>query len=158
LAQELWAASLKQGTGKTALADLAWAHSKNELVRPDTDRARTARRMKALLAAEPRLDTKANRALLKSLEAALVPTTAKPGTVERLMDDRTEMCNRGRPYGEADRHYTRLAHAGFVAVPALIEHLDDDRLTRSVKQGFNVPTWNMRVKDVVSDLLQELAG
>src|SRR5262245_43135364 len=56
--------------GRTALAYLAWAHSGNELVGPDTDRAKTARRMKALLAAEPRLDTKGNRALVKSLEAA----------------------------------------------------------------------------------------
>ena len=32
LAQELWAACLKQDTGKIALADLAWAHSKNEQI------------------------------------------------------------------------------------------------------------------------------
>ena len=69
------------------------------------------------------------------------------------------MCNTARSRDEADPRYTRLAQMGFAAVPALIEHLDDDRLTRSVKQGFNnFPTWNMRIKDVVSDLLQELAG
>jgi len=44
-------------------------------------------------------------------------------------------------------------------VPTLIDHLDDDRLTRSIRQGFNnFPAWNLRIKDVVSDLLQELAG
>jgi hypothetical protein len=48
---------------------------------------------------------------------------------------------------------------GFAAVPALIEHLDDERLTRSVSYGFdNFFPYNYRVKDVVSDLLQELAG
>ena len=173
LAQELWTASLKQDSGhhfgafyqpanlpnRTAVAYLAWAYSGNELVKPDTDRAKTAKRMKALLAAEPELNTEGNQALLKSLEAALVPSTAKPGTVERMIDDLTEMCNTGRRHDEADPRYSRLAHMGFAAVPALIEHLDDDRLTRSVKQGFNnFPTWNLRVKHVVSDLLQELAG
>src|SRR5438105_3583306 len=50
------------------------------------------------------------------------------------------------------------AQMGFADVPALIEHLDDDRLTRSVMVGFNnLPTWNLRVRDVVSDLLQGLA-
>jgi len=41
----------------------------------------------------------------------------------------------------------------------LLEHLGDDRLTRSVQSGFNnFPTWHRRVKHVVSDLLQDLAG
>ena len=173
LAQDLWTSSLKQDSGhpfgmfyqpanlsdRTAVAYLAWAYSGNELVKPDSDRAKTAKRMKALFAAEPGLNTEFNRALLTSLEAALVPSTAKPGTMERLIDDLTEMCNTDRKRDEADPRYSRLAEMGFVAVPALLEHLDDDRLTRSVKQGFNnFPTWNLRVKDVVSDVLQELAG
>lgn len=173
LAQELWTSNLKQDSGDrfgvfhqpadlpdtTAVAYLAWAYSGNELVQPDTDRAKIVKRMKAVLAAEPELNTEVNRALLKSLEAALVPSTAKPGSVEQLIDDLTEMCNTGRRYDEVDPRYSRLAEMGFVAIPALIEHLADDRLTRSVRQGFdNFPTWNLRVKDVVSDLLQELAG
>jgi hypothetical protein len=129
------------------------------LVKADTDRARTARRMKTLLTSEPRLNTEGHRALLASLEAALVQGKAKPGTVEWLIDDLTEVCNTDRRHDEADPRYTRLARMGFAAVPALIEHLDDDRLTRSVKRGFNnFPTWNLRIKHVASDLLQELAG
>jgi hypothetical protein len=173
MAQELWTASLRQDSGhhfgafyqpanlsnRTAVAYLSWAHSGNELVDPKSDRAKTARRMKALLAAETRLNTEGNRALLKSLEAALVPSKAKPGTAERLIDDLTETCSSARRHDEPDPPYSRLAHMGFAAVPALIEHLDDERLTRSVKQGFNnFPTWIMRVNDVVSDLLQEQAG
>ncbi len=173
LAQELWTASLRQESGhhfgafyqppnlpnRTAVAYLAWAHSGNELVKPDTDRATTARRMKTLLATEPRLNTEGNRALLKSLEAALVPSKAKPGSVERLIDDLTEACNTSPSHDEPDPRRTRLAQMGFAAVPALIEHLEDDRLTRSIKQGFNnFPTWNLRIQDVVSDLVQELAG
>jgi hypothetical protein len=115
--------------------------------------------MKSLLAAEPRLDTEGNRALLKSLEEALVTSNAKPGSVARLIDDLTEMCNTRPQDGKPDPHYTLLAQMGFAAVPTLIEHLDDERLTRSIKHGFNnSPTYNIRVSDVVSDLLKELAG
>jgi len=174
LAQELWIASLKEDSGhhfsafyqpanlpnRSAVTYLAWAYSGNELVKSDSDRAKTAKRMKALLVAEPKLDTKFSRGLLKSLEAALVPSTAKPGTVERMIDDLTDMCMvKGMYRDETDARYTRLAHMGFAAVPALLEHLDDDRLTRSVRQGFNnFPTWIVRVEHVASDLLQELAG
>jgi len=176
LAEQLWTSSRKQASGhhfgafyqpanlanRTAVAYLAWAYSGNELVKPDTDRAKTAKRMKAVLAAEPRLSKEGNQALLKSLEAALVPSTAKPGTVEKMIDDLTDMCSGSSHFArndEPDPRYARLAQMGFTAVPALIEHLNDDRLTRSIKQGFNnFPTWNVRVQDVVSDLLQDLAG
>jgi hypothetical protein len=173
LAQELWASSLKQKSGdhfgaffqpanlpnRTALAYLAWAYSGNELVKPDTERAKSAKRMRALMAAEPRLNTEIGRALLASLDSALVPSTAKVGTVERLIADLTDTCNTNRKRDELDPRYSTLADMGFDAVPTLLEHLDDDRLTRSVKQGFNnFPTWILRVKDVASDLMQELAG
>ena len=174
LAQKLWALGLKQDIGqgfggafnqpanlsnRSALAYLAWAYSGNELVNPDTDRTRTAKRMKALLAVEPQLNTEVNRELLKSLEAALVPSTARRGSVERMIDDLTETCNTRRQGDEDDPRYSRLGQKGFAVVPALIEHLDDDRLTRSVRPGFNnFPPRILRVKDVVSDLLRELAG
>lgn len=173
LAQELWTLSRMLGSGhhlggfyqpanlpnRTAVTYLAWTYSGNELVKPDTDRARTLNRMKTVLAAEPRLNTERSRELLKSLEAALVPSNAKPGSVERLIDELTDVCNTGLKRGEADPRYSCLANLGFAAVPALIEHLNDDRLTRSVKEGFNnFPTWPVSVKHVVSDLLQELAG
>ena len=173
LAQQLWTSSLKNASGhprggfyqpanlpnRSAVSYLAWIYSGNELVKPNTDRAKTAKRMKAILAAEPTLSTRGSKELLKSLEAALVPSTAKAGSVDRLIDDLTEMCNTGLKYNETDPRYTRLANEGFAAVPALLEHLDDERLTRSVKQGFNnFPTYPVRVQHVVSDLLQELAG
>ncbi len=175
LAEELWIASFKKDgghrfngfyqpvnlTNRAALAFLAWAYSENELTMADTDRAKTAKRMKAVLAAAPTFNTAGKKALLKSLEAALVPSKAKPGSMERLIDDLTDLCmvTSRLGNGPTDSRYSRLADQGFAAVPALLEHLDDDRLTRSVKQGFNnFPTWNLRVKHVVSDLLQQLAG
>jgi len=173
LAEQLWTASIKQASGhpyvafyqpenlpnRTAVAYLAWAYSGNELVKPDTERTKTAKRIEALFSAEPRLKNEDTQALLKSLEAALMPSTAKPGSVERMADDLTDVCNTGRSHDEADPRYTRLAQMGFAAVPALIEHLDDDRLTRSFIQGFNnFPPWIRPVKHVVTDLLKDLAG
>lgn len=173
LAQQLWTSSLKNAIGhnfggfyqpanlpnRTAVAYLAWTYSGNELVKPDTDRTKTAKRMKALLAAEPKVCARGGEELLKSLEAALVPSIAKPGSVERMIDDLTEMCNTFLEHDTKDPRYTRLAVEGFAAVPALLEHLDDERLTRSIKHGFNnFPTHHVRVQHVVSDLLQALAG
>lgn len=162
LARELWTASIKESCGhhfgaffqpanlpnRTAVAYLAWAYYANELVKPDTDRVKIAKQIKTLLAAEPMLNTPDNRAFLGSLEAALVPSKAKAGTVERLVDDLTE--------GADTSH---LRSKGFAAVPALIDHLDDDRLTRSASRGFNnFPPHHLRVKELASGLLQELAG
>jgi hypothetical protein len=173
LAQELWGVSVLRDCGhhfgafyqpanlpnRTALAYLAWAQCGNDLAKPDSDRARTARQMKNRLTSEPRLDNEVTRELLKSLEAALTPGRGKPGTVERLIDDLTDVCNMGRGRDEADPRYTRLVKMGFASVPALIEHLDDERLTRSVTRGFNnFPPWHLRVKHLASGLLQELAG
>jgi hypothetical protein len=147
---------------RAAIAHLAWAHWGNELVRPGTDRAAIAGRMQALIRAEPRLDTLPNRALLRSLEAALAPRTAQPGSVESLIDELVDLHDLvlgWRSGGDLDSRYLKLIMRGFQAVPALIDHLDDDRLTRSVQSGFNnFPSWHRRVKDVVSDLIQGMAG
>jgi hypothetical protein len=173
LAQKLWTLSLQEDIGhhfgafyhpanlsnSAAVAYLAWAHSGNELVSADTDRTRTAQRMKAVIAAEPRLNTEVNLALLKSVEATLVPSKAKTGTVEWLIDDLTDLCDKDRGEDQFAPHYLRLAQMGFDAVPVLLEHLDDDRLTRTGTPGFNnSPPWILRVNQVVSGLLQQLAG
>lgn len=170
LAQVLWTSGLKKDSGhsrglfyhpenlpnRTAVAYLAWVYSGNELVKPDTDRAKTAKRMKSLLAAEPQLNTEDNRALLTSLEAALVPSKTKPGTVERMIDDLTEMSDR---WHTDDPRYLRLAQMGFDAVPSLIEHLNDERLTRSINGGINNwATYILRVNEVISHILHDMAG
>jgi hypothetical protein len=165
---------------RTAVGYLAWSCYCNQLAMPDTDRALIAMQIKKLFATEPCLNsgadpsrpilldqdfevvprptrkTEGNQAILESLEAALVPSTAKAGSLESLIDDLTEMC---KARGPKDTRYARIAQLGFKAVPSLIEHLDDIRLTRSVHPGFmNSPPNFLRVQDVVSNLLQEIAG
>jgi hypothetical protein len=55
--------------------------------------------------------------------------------------------------------YATLVRQGFKAVPALIEALEDERMTRRVRHGFdNFRPWQMRVQHVVSDILKDIAG
>jgi len=146
---------------RQALLHAAWYYWEGQLTRPKTDRAPIARRLKELIGRDNDLDTVPNRALLKSLELALVPSKAKPGSVEAQIDGLVDYVVNTGTIGlfEPDDHYWRLAELGFDAVPALIEHLDDDRLTRGMMQGFNnFPSWNLRVRFLVSDLLEGLAG
>jgi len=98
---------------------------------------------------------------LRSLERSLTSSTAPAGSIDALVDDLVDMTAPNPIFMERppDPRYDRLAERGFDAVPALIAHLDDDRLTRSVKFGFNnSPTTHQRVNDVVSDILEALAG
>lgn len=146
---------------KTAFAYMAWAWFGNELIRPDTDRAKIARHMKSLVAEEPMLDTEPSRHLLKALDAALLPSKADPGSPDALVDDlvNTTGARSRRGKDEPDPRELKVISLGFEAVPALIAHLDDERLTRSITQGFNnFPTYIRRLNEVASDILQGLAG
>jgi hypothetical protein len=132
-------------------------HWLKEIVRPGTDRVVIARRMRSLLADEPALDGEGYRDLLRSLEEAMRPRWSRPGSVEALIDSLVDFTQ--GPWGPPpDSTYWLLVERGFEAVPALIAHLDDERLTRSLPAGIGAPPWHLRVRDVVSGLLQRLAG
>jgi hypothetical protein len=148
-------------TPHRALVREAWFYWEGQLTRPKVDRAPIAKRLKELIGQDKELDTEVNRALLKSLDLALVPSKAKPGSVEALIDGLVDYAADTGTLGafEPEDQYWRLAEMGFDAVPALIEHLDDDRLTRGIMQGFNnFRSWHLRVRFVVGDLLEGLAG
>jgi hypothetical protein len=174
LADELVRRSRRPAGGKRGvslsprviLAQRAWQQAQMELIKPGNDRGPLARHMRAALKAAPALDNQANRDLLRCLELALVPSRVKPGTVEALIDDLVDLSsykdglfNWGTTYDKEDPRYSRLLLLGFDAAPALIEHLDDERLTRSQSLWINnFFPWNLRVQHVVSDLLQDLSG
>lgn len=145
------------------LAEAAWSYWQSKILEPDSDRAKVARQLKVIL--EHRGDDfgKAERNLLRLLELALVPGKGKPGTVDAAIDsliDVTETDQSGyMGTGTPDATYLKAARLGFAAVPALIDHLDDERLTRARKDPLNnFRGYYYRVGDVVSDLLQGLAG
>jgi hypothetical protein len=145
---------------RAAVTFLAWSHWANELIKPDTDRAAILRRLQALSEAEPRAVNDFHRRLLRSLELSLKPSTVERGSVEALVDALVDVAH-DRPNGRDDENdpHRILILRGFDAVPALIDHLEDDRLTRTVMVGFNnFANWHKRVGDLASDLLQDLAG
>jgi hypothetical protein len=165
LAEVLYDQSQKnaQGTPRQELYLAAWSYWQGQLNRANTDRREIAKRLKDLVARDKEFDTEANRALLKSLDLTLAAKKSKPGSIDALIDD---LVDYGAMVGglapgndELDEHYARIAKLGFAAVPTLIEHLDDERLTRGVMQGFNnFRSFDLRVEHVVSDLLEGLAG
>ncbi len=131
----------------------AWVHFMNQLMEGGTDRRAIESRMNLLLSREPALDTEESRQLLDRLRATLVPSRAIAGTPEALIDALVDM-----RAGE-DGAWRRLVELGFDAVPALLNHLNDERLTRTYNPGFNnFPPHPTYVGKVVSDLVKELAG
>jgi hypothetical protein len=153
-------------TPRTALRLLAWEYWDGQLLDPTADHFPAAcRHMKALLADERELNTPERRQLLKSLEAALVPHKAKPGSMEALIDDLINVRYRPEFFGmdPEDDRFMRVLDRGFEAVPALLQHLDDDRLThyRAPQyswRGHMDPEYHYRVRDLASAILRSLAG
>jgi hypothetical protein len=93
---------------------------------------------------------------------ALVPSQAKPGSAEAAIDALVD-CRRTPgdaydPWRTTDERYARVERMGFDAVPALIAHLDDNRLTRGMTAGFNnFHSRHVWVGELVGSLIEGLA-
>jgi hypothetical protein len=142
-----------------AVAYLAWSYWARQLLDSNSDRVRITKRIQGILEDEPRLRTKKRLCFARSLEATFKPSKAKAGSASALIDD---LINIGGKWsnGREEPRSKRLADLGFDAVPALIEHLDDPRLTRGIKTTNS--QWpfqeHLMVRDVIQDLLVKLAG
>jgi hypothetical protein len=146
---------------RTTLRLLAWDYWTWHF-RGDNTWHTAASRLKTLLADEPRLDTPANRRLLASLAATLKLRPRPENAVERVIDNLTEVSQVRDLGSEGDEHFNRALLLGFEAVPTLIGHLTDDRLTYHViveggVEGL-VRVEHSRVGDVASALLRTIAG
>jgi hypothetical protein len=153
LARELWNRFGSKGTRdehckfyhppnlppRQALAHVAWTHYGNELAKPGSDRTALLTKMKSLMKAEPAIDSKEKQEVIRSLELALVPGKSPPGSPGFMIDQLVEMNNPWTNPGDrnSDPRYLRLCETGFAAVPALIERMDDPRLTRVIGGGFH---------------------
>ncbi len=142
------------------LIRIAWVYWENELLKPKGDWPPTARRLKQIVALDRKLDTDRNRLLIQLLDLALVPSKAKAGSIDAIIDDLIDYDgDRASSVFERDDAYWRIFTRGFDAVPALIDHLNDQRLTRCVLWRMNNSSpCHMRVCDLVSNLLQNLAA
>jgi hypothetical protein len=142
---------------RTALAFVAWMHWGNELAQPHSDRAKIYSRMKQVLAVEPKLRNEWNELLLRRLESALKPSAAKAGSPVALIDELAEVSNPEHSYNR-DLRYRRLVQQGFDAIPELIQHLTDERLTRAVFEGLNnfAPRFYL-IRDFTSEIIRGFA-
>jgi hypothetical protein len=138
----------------------AWRKWDYSLRQPKSDWHKAAKHMRVIIQSDANLNTKANQALLKSLDLALVPTTAKPGSIEARIDSLVDANSINVEFNdESTTPYTRLAELGFDAVPTLIEHLGDDRLTRYHGLAVdNSDGHQYRIGHMASHLLEDLAA
>jgi hypothetical protein len=139
--------SPKALTARATVALLAWTHWCNELTRPKTDRAELLKRLRQVLKAELALDSDARQEFLNALDAALKPNGA--AGVEAMIDELTDL----------DDDDMKLIEQGFDAVPALIAHWNDTRVTRAYQQPLmNSSGRFLRVSDRVRALLSKLSS
>jgi hypothetical protein len=150
-----------QESPRQQVLDMAWWYWEGQITAPGIDRAPVARRLKELMRQDRERDTEENRELLRCLELALAPRKARPRSIDALVDDLVDYQAQHGPIDifKPEDCYWRLARLGFEAVPTLIAHVDDNRLTRAMEPGFNnrMPR-HLCVRDVVMDILEGLAG
>jgi hypothetical protein len=152
-----WLAGDSYLPAERQLAWDAWYYWYYQLSRHGAPLAAAARYMNRALA-HTSFAGAAKVALLRSLDLALVPARSAPGSDDALIDALVEQSHM---WGRAAPAYRALARRGFDAVPALIAHLGDDRVTRSLVGGGLVSCDGaclVPVKDVVYWLLCALAG
>jgi hypothetical protein len=151
---------------RSALVDLAWEHCRRDLSTAGTDRREIARRMRTLLDANldhPYWQRERAQCLYDDLHEALKASSAKPGSVEGLIDGLIELTDIHihDDSGQFVRYhpvYDRLCTMGFRAVPALLEHAEDRRLTRYMMHTGMPRPPIARVGNLARMLLEGLAG
>lgn len=143
-------------------AGTIWNYHANRLFEADSERAEVFDLFKNAL---DQLDSlhEGHSEFLIQLEATLKPSTADPDTPEALIDSLTELhSDNGASFGglsfePTDTEIALLA-AGFDAVPAMIAHVNDDRMTRSYYTPlFGGSAQVVAVSDIVAAVLSELA-
>jgi hypothetical protein len=150
---------------QTALAIMTYTHLLDTLARPGTaaQRAALTARMERVLGSVPGVLTKYRQAMMKGLRLSLVPSSAPPGSVGALLDALVDEARRRDAAVNEELVpgpvYRQIVHRGFAAVPELIAHLDDRRITRWADPGFNnfAPRL-VTLGERAADLLQGIAG
>ena len=148
------------------LALVAWNYWSDEFAIRTFDRAAAVARLKSLAASRKHLGAAAQLNLIADMESTLVATRKNASEFEAAIDGLVELGRAEsreawqRPtigsVAHKSKEYRMLAAAGLEAVPALIEHLSDRRVTRCVETSRR-GEWRARVSDVVATLLSGLA-
>ncbi len=131
---------------------IAWENLADQLGTAQADQAAVGKRLKALVAKHPDLANDEARRLISDLEKPPQPLVQEADPVEKLLDRLTGYCSEnvgidlyyyrdlivlenGMNGNNVDRAAeslpSKIALLGFEAVPCLLKHLGDERLTRS---------------------------
>lgn len=154
-AWDAWRAGGAKLDPSSELAKMGWKWWLEQFQSRDADRAKLARRLQLIATDHP---TAGDADLLRSLKLSLTPSDAKSGSVDALIDELLDVSVYPAFLDEEpDRRLTAIRRLGFDAVPALIRHLDDDRLTRChAVQGIGWgirPSYPYSVKHFARDIL-----
>jgi hypothetical protein len=158
-----------RGDARRGLAEVAWKYWEQTLVQPDTDRRISLSALSRLAQTDLLNGMGAKRVFLKDLEASLAPGQGAPGSIEAEIDSLVDYYenNVDHAHGFTNRPelskaypaYRKLWLQGFEAVPVLLKHTEDRRLTRMYQPGImNSDPYFIRISEIVADLLAGLAG
>ncbi|CAN5130725.1 hypothetical protein BH10PLA2_BH10PLA2_34020 [soil metagenome] len=144
----------------TRLRKEAWNYWYYQLLLKDGDRPAIAKRLGAMLKSDPGLATAELLAFSINLDKTLKPSIAKPGSVEALIDALVEFkCD---DFETDVSPFWQLHLRGFEAVPDLLSHLNDGRMTRGVRPVPSRVDFSLvepiLVQQVVAQVLETLAG
>ena len=159
-----WMLRTTNGSALEELRCVAASHWSDQIMDKDSDRREVLRYLKEL-----KPDAKDD---IRLLELTVAPRTSKPGSVESLIDDLTDYygyTNSFEPLDAKQRGeaaYRKIVELGFDAVPALLDAMKDERLTRShhahsMLGGPFGPHFIYRHTDVghlVGEILNDLSG
>ncbi len=147
-----------------ALALLAWDYWCGQFCRQEGDRSAILTRLTELKTNVPGLDTLANENIVNDMRLTLQPTKSPVDSLEATIDSLIHL-GVDRPGAELidlrsvgfHPSYKKIEAMGLDAVPILLKHTHDFRMTRFVTSNHRGP-WIVRIADVVHQLLSALAG
>ena len=151
-------------TAKIAL--LAKQYWKNKLVEADADPGAVLVHLERIFKDEPSIELDSDKALIDGLQAT--PPSPLPGNergealVERLRNSHQNLS-----MWSNSPEVLAVIDAGFDAIPALLNHLSDHRVTRAVVQGHidagfgsvpPAPQWVLPVGELCNSILRAFAN
>lgn len=157
---------------RNELASMAWNYWIDAFISDGADRKTVANHLSLLLRVLPDYSDEYSTGFIAALKRTVKRAHTTGDKAERLLD-RLVVCKPSEipvqynPIEETSRlspYYLELWKLGFEAVPTLIKHLDDNRLTRfqpwiPATSGplVHVPFMHS-VSDIAADILQNLSG